>query len=593
MPHNIHRFFTDHNSHEVMQMKRLWFALMVLMCANNLALAQSSPGLAFGEVPTAAQWNSYFSQKQDYLGYVPLSTLGGTMLGKLNLVASGSTAAGLNCGAGSAPSSPVNGDVWCTSSGMFAQINGSTVGPFGTGVVGTLAVTSGGTGQTTFTANAPIIGNGTSALAQGTRSGSTTAFVTTTGTLTSGHCVSIDGSGNMVDAGGACTTGGGGGTVSSSTIGQIAVYTGSTTVTGIAACNNGYYGTNGSGIVSCTTSVNTTLSGTITALGTVTSGIWGGTVISPTYGGTGSNNGSSQITIAGNVSFSGAFAFAATLTASTSPTFPSGTYTLATQTGTSGGIPYYSSSTTQGTSSALASGFPVLGGGAGTPPTTSGVSLSGNTKEFVTTTGSQTSGDCVSIDANGNHIDAGVGCGGGSTLLATYTGGGTSYSDTTHITSSYNSYTIVINELIPSSATNTNNNCLIQIQVSATPETTGYISNSVNTAAGIGVVATPTFGVTCSVGLAVSGATYPNSTGIGVSGSFLLTQSNFGSSGKAMVTGLVSYQSASASLQTVTFSGFYNTAAIINGILIGFTNNSGAFTSSGIASGTVKIYGNS
>jgi hypothetical protein len=30
---------------------------------------------------------------------------------------------------GSAPTSPVNGDIWTTSAGLFVRINGSTVGP--------------------------------------------------------------------------------------------------------------------------------------------------------------------------------------------------------------------------------------------------------------------------------------------------------------------------------------------------------------------------------------------------------------------------------------------------------------------------------
>ncbi len=40
----------------------------------------------------------------------------------------------------------------------------------------------------------------------------------------------------------------------------------------------------------------------ITTLGTITSGTWNGAIIGPTYGGTGINNGSSTITIAGNLS---------------------------------------------------------------------------------------------------------------------------------------------------------------------------------------------------------------------------------------------------------------------------------------------------
>jgi hypothetical protein len=69
---------------------------------------------------------------------------------------------------------------------------------------GTIGITYGGTGATSFTTqNVPVIYNGT-ALVSTARSGSTTTFVTTTGTLTSGHCVKIDVNGNMVDAGSAC-----------------------------------------------------------------------------------------------------------------------------------------------------------------------------------------------------------------------------------------------------------------------------------------------------------------------------------------------------------------------------------------------------
>lgn len=37
------------------------------------AFGQSNPGLRQGQVPTAAQWNSYFSAKSDYLGFTPLN----------------------------------------------------------------------------------------------------------------------------------------------------------------------------------------------------------------------------------------------------------------------------------------------------------------------------------------------------------------------------------------------------------------------------------------------------------------------------------------------------------------------------------------
>lgn len=51
---------------------------------------------------------------------------GDTMTGKLNLPASAAGSAGLNLGAGVAPSAPNNGDIWTTASGLFAQIAGAT-----------------------------------------------------------------------------------------------------------------------------------------------------------------------------------------------------------------------------------------------------------------------------------------------------------------------------------------------------------------------------------------------------------------------------------------------------------------------------------
>jgi hypothetical protein len=139
-----------------------------------------------------------------------------------------------------------------TGAGFTVDLGTSTV-------LGILPVPNGGTGAATFTANLPLIGNGASALAQGTRSGNTTAFVTTTGAQTAGNCVSIDGNGNHVAAGGACTVGGGGGTVASSTIGQVPVYTAATTVTGNPAL------TSSAGALTVGTA-NTTL-GTVTLEG--------------------------------------------------------------------------------------------------------------------------------------------------------------------------------------------------------------------------------------------------------------------------------------------------------------------------------------
>lgn len=52
------------------------------------------------------------------------------MLIALTTLASTVSGAGLNLPHGAAPTVPVNGDIWTTTLGLYAQINGATVGPF-------------------------------------------------------------------------------------------------------------------------------------------------------------------------------------------------------------------------------------------------------------------------------------------------------------------------------------------------------------------------------------------------------------------------------------------------------------------------------
>ncbi len=57
------------------------------------------------------------------------STGAATFSGAVTTPASTTGTAGINLPHGSAPSSPVNGDMWTTTSGLFVRINGVTVGP--------------------------------------------------------------------------------------------------------------------------------------------------------------------------------------------------------------------------------------------------------------------------------------------------------------------------------------------------------------------------------------------------------------------------------------------------------------------------------
>jgi hypothetical protein len=97
----------------------------------------SDPGFIFGQVPTAAQWNNAFDQKQDVLNYTPVNRAGDSMTGKLVTTASIAGTAGFAISPGVVPSVPTNGDVWLTNTGMFARVNGSSVqlATTGSGVV--------------------------------------------------------------------------------------------------------------------------------------------------------------------------------------------------------------------------------------------------------------------------------------------------------------------------------------------------------------------------------------------------------------------------------------------------------------------------
>jgi len=135
-------------------MSRLLVATaLVLACAVFSAFGQSAPSnptMTYGMVPTVAQWNNWFEQKQDTLGYVPLNRAGDVMTGKLSTSPSSAASAGFNLAPGTTPASPVNGDIWTTGDGLYVQIGGNTIGPIrngnvagpSTSVVGDIAIFS-------------------------------------------------------------------------------------------------------------------------------------------------------------------------------------------------------------------------------------------------------------------------------------------------------------------------------------------------------------------------------------------------------------------------------------------------------------------
>lgn len=110
-----------------------------------------SPNFVNGQIPFAQQMNAAWA--------CALPLAGGQMTGPLGLPASTTSTASLNISPGSAPSSPSNGDIWATSAGVFVQVNGSTVGPLGTGG-GSSTITLGSTALSGFTSTQVLQANG-------------------------------------------------------------------------------------------------------------------------------------------------------------------------------------------------------------------------------------------------------------------------------------------------------------------------------------------------------------------------------------------------------------------------------------------------
>jgi hypothetical protein len=85
----------------------------------------------------------------------------------------------------------------------------------------------------------------------------------------------------------------------------------------------------------------------ITTVGTISSGTWNGTVVGPSYGGTGVNNGTNTITLGGNLTTSGAFTTTLTTTANTNVTLPTSGTLLANPLTTKGDLLIYGTTPTR------------------------------------------------------------------------------------------------------------------------------------------------------------------------------------------------------------------------------------------------------
>jgi hypothetical protein len=239
-----------------------------------------------------------------------------------------------------------------------------------------VAVADGGTGRSTLTLNGVLLGNGSSA-------------INFTDAGTAGQVLTSNGAGSPPTF---QTAGAGSGTVTS--VATNAPLTGGPiTTTGTVSCPTC--------LIASAPAANRLIIGlsgqnltTVGSLGTTTTVLHGNAAGAPTFG-------------------------AVSLTADVTGALVVNNGGTGITSGTSGGIPYFSSSSTIASSAALTANLPVIGGGAGVAPAVG--TRSGNTTAFVTTTGSLTSGRCVEIDANGNFIQAAAACAGGGGIAGSDT----------------------------------------------------------------------------------------------------------------------------------------------------------------------------
>ena len=89
------------------------------------------------------------------------------------------------------------------------------------------------------------------------------------------------------------------------------------------------YFINDAGVLNSTTLGGAVVNSSLQQVGTIGTGVWQGTIVNPTYGGTGINNGSKTITLGGNFTHTGAHTLGVTTTGATSITLPtSGTLAI-------------------------------------------------------------------------------------------------------------------------------------------------------------------------------------------------------------------------------------------------------------------------
>ena len=196
--------------------------------------------------------------------------------------------------------------------------NATTVNAFGAAT--TVNIGTGGVGGGTTT-----IGHDLTVTGNLTVNGTTTTINSTTLTIDDLNIVLASGAANAAAANGAGITIDG----ANATFTYDSSNTAFDSSEDINLASGKAYFINDASVLNSTTLGSAVVNSSLQSVGTIGTGIWQGTIISPTYGGTGVNNGSKTITLGGNFTHSGAHNLTLTTTGTTSVTLPtSGTLAI-------------------------------------------------------------------------------------------------------------------------------------------------------------------------------------------------------------------------------------------------------------------------
>ena len=309
---------------------------------NNLSLGNVSITSVGSTFP-----NSYLSNSSATLGNAVV-TLGGTTTSVGNLTLTNVTISSV---ASTLPNSylanssvTINGTSVALGGSATITANAAATLTISTGLSGTSY--NGGTAVTIAIDSTVATLTGTQTLTNKTINGSNNTLSNIPNSALTNNTVTVNGTSIALGASGTVTAAAGTltGTTLNSTVVTSSLTSVGTITTGVwngTAIGNTYLanssvtvngtsialGASGTVTAAAGTLTGTTLNSTVvtsslTSVGTIATGTWNGSIITGTYGGTGVNNGSNTITIAGNLSHTGAFTQTIAATANTSVTLP-------------------------------------------------------------------------------------------------------------------------------------------------------------------------------------------------------------------------------------------------------------------------------